>query len=264
MWLSDTSVRRPVLSTVMSLLLMAFGALSFRNLPLRELPDVDPPIVSVETTYIGASAAVVENRVTKPIEDRLAGLEGIHKIVSESSEGISRITVDFELSRDIDSAANDVRDRVSQARDDIPDDADAPEIYKAQSGASPIMWINLSGDQGPLELTDYAERHLVDSFSVVDGVARVILSGAKHYSMRIWLDRVALAARQLTVADVEQALRTQNVELPAGRIESESRDLTVRVERGASRPQGSGCDIGAYESRGLTLATAGGTPCSST
>ncbi|MBK7951502.1 MAG: efflux RND transporter permease subunit [Deltaproteobacteria bacterium] len=237
MWLSDTSVRRPVLSMVMSLLLMAFGALSFRNLPLRELPDVDPPIVSVETTYIGASAAVVENRVTKPIEDRLAGLEGIHKIVSESSEGISRITVEFELSRDIDSAANDVRDRVSQARDDIPDDADAPEIYKAQSGASPIMWINLSGDQGPLELTDYAERHLVDSFSVVDGVARVILSGAKHYSMRIWLDRVALAARNLTVADVEQALRTQNVELPAGRIESESRDLTVRVERGYVTPE---------------------------
>ncbi len=235
MWLSDTSVRRPVLATVMSLLLMAFGALSFRNLPLRELPDVDPPIVSVETTYIGASAAVVESRVTKPIEDRLAGLEGIHKIVSESSEGISRITIEFSLSRDIDSAANDVRDRVSQARDDIPADADPPEIYKAQSGASPIMWINLSGDDyGPLELTDYSERHLVDRFSVVDGVARVILSGAKHYSMRIWLDRVALAARELTVADIETALRTQNVELPAGRIESEQRDLTVRVERGYS------------------------------
>ena len=234
MWLSDTSVRRPVLSMVMSLLLMAFGALSFRNLPLRELPDVDPPIVSVETTYIGASAAVVENRVTKPIEDRLAGLEGIHKIVSESSEGISRISIEFELSRDIDDAANDVRDRVSQSRDDIPDDADAPEIYKAQSSAGPIMWINLSGDLGPLELTDYAERHLVDRFSVVDGVARVILSGAKHYSMRVWLDRVALAARNLTVADVEQALRLQNVELPAGRIESRTRDLTVRVERGYS------------------------------
>jgi multidrug efflux pump len=234
MWLSDTSVRRPVLAMVMSLLLMAFGALSFRNLPLRELPDVDPPIVSVETTYIGASAAVVESRVTKPIENRLAGLEGIHKIVSESSEGISRITIEFGLSRDIDSAANDVRDRVSQSLDDIPADADPPEIYKAQSGASPIMWINLSGDMGPLEMTDYAERHLVDRFSVVDGVARVILSGAKHYAMRIWLDRVALAARQLTVADIENALRTQNVELPAGRIESEQRDLTVRVERGYS------------------------------
>jgi len=238
MWLSDTSVRRPVLAMVMSLLLMAFGALSFRNLPLRELPDVDPPIVSVETTYVGASAAVIENRVTKPIEDRLAGLEGIHKIVSESSEGVSRITIEFELSRDIDSAANDVRDRVSQSLDDIPADADPPEIYKAQSGASPIMWINLSGDDfDPLELTDYAERHLVDRFSVVDGVARVILSGAKHFSMRIWLDRVALAARQLTVADVESALRAQNVELPAGRIESRERDLTVRLERGYVTPE---------------------------
>lgn len=233
MWLSDTSVRRPVLATVFSLMLIAFGALSFQNLPLRELPDVDPPIVSVETTYVGASAAVIENRVTKPIEDRLSGLEGIHKIVSESSEGISRITIEFELSRDIDNAANDVRDRVAMSRDDIPDEANPPEIYKAQSDASPIMWINLSGDEmDALQLTDYAERQLVDRFSVVDGVARVVLSGAKHYAMRIWLDRIALAARELTVTDVENALRTQNVELPAGRIESIERDLTVRVERG--------------------------------
>ena len=237
MWLSDTSVRRPVLATVCSLLLIAFGALSFQNLPLRELPDVDPPIVSVETTYVGASAAVIENRVTMPIEERLSGLEGIHKIVSESSEGISRITIEFELSRDIDNAANDVRDRVSMSRDDIPAEADAPEIYKAQSDASPIMWINLSGeDMDALELTDYADRRIVDRLSVVDGVARVVLSGAKHYAMRIWLDRIALAARQLTVADVEQALRSQNVELPAGRIESTERDLTVRVERGYRTP----------------------------
>ncbi|MCA9502232.1 MAG: efflux RND transporter permease subunit [Spirochaetaceae bacterium] len=235
MWLSDTSVRRPVLATVLSLLLIAFGVLSFQNLPLRELPDVDPPIVSVQTTYIGASASVVENRVTKPIEERLAGIEGIRKIVSESSEGVSQITVEFELSRDIDNAANDVRDRVSMSRDDIPDEADAPEIYKAQSDASPIMWLNLSSpDLDQLELTDYADRRLVDRFSVVDGVARVVLSGAKHYSMRIWLDRIALAARELTVADVETALRQQNVELPAGRIESIERDLTVRVDRGYS------------------------------
>ena len=233
MWLSDTSVRRPVLATVLSLLLIAFGLLSFQNLPLRELPDVDPPVVSVETTYVGASAAVIENRVTKPIEERLAGLEGIRKIESWSREGISRITIDFELSRNIDNAANDVRDRVATSRDDIPDEADPPEIYKAQSDASPIMWINLSGeDLHALELTDYAERYIVDRLSVVDGVARVVLSGAKHFAMRIWLDRKALAARALTVADVEAALRTQNVELPAGRIESQERDFTVRVERG--------------------------------
>jgi multidrug efflux pump len=238
MWLSDTSVRRPVLATVFSLLLIAFGLLSFQNLPLRELPDVDPPIVSVETTYIGASAAVIENRVTKPIEEQLAGLEGIHKIVAESSEGISRITVEFELSRDLDNAANDVRDRVAASRDEMPEEADPPEIYKAQSDASPIMWLNLNGpDLGSLVLTDYADRHIVDRLSVVNGVARVVLSGAKHYAMRIWLDRVALAARELTVADVEDALRAQNVELPAGRIESIDRDLTVRVDRGYLTPE---------------------------
>jgi multidrug efflux pump len=237
MWLSDTSVRRPVLATVFSLLLIAFGVLSFQNLPLRELPDVDPPIVSVETTYIGASAAVIENRVTRPIEDRLSGLEGIRKIVAQSSEGISRITIEFELSRDIDDAANDVRDRVSRARDELPDEADPPEIVKAESDARPIMWLNLSGENmDALELTDYAERRILDRFSVLDGVARVALSGAKHYSMRIWLDRIALAAHDLTVADVENALRTQNVELPAGRLESIERDLTVRVERGYATP----------------------------
>lgn len=238
MWLSDTSVRRPVLATVCSLLLIAFGVLSFGNLPLRELPDVDAPIVSVSTTYVGASASVIENRVTKPIEERLSGIEGIRKIVSESAEGISRITIEFELSRDIDNAANDVRDRVSMSRDDIPADADPPEIWKAQSDARPIMWIHLSGEStDALELTDYADRRIVDRLSVIDGVARIVLSGAKHYAMRIWLDRTALAARQLTVADVEEALRTQNVELPAGRIESLERDLTVRVERGYATPE---------------------------
>ncbi len=249
MWLSDTSVRRPVLATVFSLLLIAFGVLSFQNLPLRELPDVDPPIVSVETTYVGASAAVIENRVTKPIEDRLSGLEGIRKIVAQSSEGISRITIEFELSRDIDDAANDVRDRVSRARGELPDEADPPEIVKAESDARPIMWLNLSGENmDALELTDYAERRILDRFSVLDGVARVALSGAKHYSMRIWLDRVALAAHDLTVADVENALRSQNVELPAGRLESIDRDLTVRVERGYSTPE---------EFRALVLARGG-------
>ncbi|MBW2501041.1 MAG: efflux RND transporter permease subunit, partial [Deltaproteobacteria bacterium] len=149
-----------------------------------------------------------------------------------------QITIEFDLSRDIDNAANDVRDRVAMSRDNIPDEADAPEIYKAQSDAHPILWISLSGeDLDSLALTDYAERYLVDRFSVIDGVARVAVSGGKHYSMRIWLDRIALAARELTVADIERALRTQNVELPAGRIESIDRDLTVRVERGYLTPE---------------------------
>ncbi len=232
MWLSDVSVRRPVLATVLSILLVAFGALSYLRLPLRELPDVDPPMVSVETRYVGASGAVVETRITREIEKRLAGIEGIHTIESQSRQGVSRINIEFELDRDMEAAANDVRDRVSQSLDDLPDDSDPPEIYKRESDAQPIMWLDLSSEtRGSLELTDYAERYLVDRFSVIDGVAQVIVSGAQTYSMRIWLDRIALAARELTVMDVADALRQQNVELPAGRLESAQRDFTVRVER---------------------------------
>ena len=238
MWLSDTSVRRPVLATVLSALLVAFGLLSFRTLPLRELPDVDPPVVSVITEYRGASASVVENRVTREIEDRLAGIEGIRTIEAKSREGVSEITVEFELSRDIEDATNDVRDRVSQSMDDIPKEAEPPQIFKAESDAHPIMWLQLHGDGlDTLALTDYAERRLVDRISVVNGVARVVLSGAKHYSMRSWLDRSALASRQLTVADVAAALRAENVEIPAGRLESRERDITLRLERGYRTPE---------------------------
>ena len=233
MWLSDVSVRRPVLASVLSLLVVAFGALSFARLPLRELPDVDPPMVSVETRYVGASGSVVETRITKEIEKRLAGVEGIHTIQAQSREGVSRIDIEFELERNLEAAANDVRDRVSQALDDLPDDADPPEIYKRESDAQPILWMELQSDTlGSLDLTDYAERYLVDRFSVIEGVAQVLISGSQTYSMRIWLDRVALAARALTVNDVVDALRRQNVELPAGRLESEQRDFTIRVERG--------------------------------
>ncbi len=211
---------------------MAFGILSFANLPLRELPDVDPPTIAVETSYTGAAANVVENRITRLLEDRLSGIEGIRTISSESRDGRSSITLEFVLERDIEAAANDVRDRVSQIVDDIPEEAEPPEIYKADADSDPIMWFNLaSTTQDRLQLTDYADRYLVDRLSVLDGVARIRLSGARRYSMRVWLDRVALAARQLTVVDVESALRTQNVELPAGHLESRQRDFTVRVQR---------------------------------
>jgi multidrug efflux pump len=233
MWLSDTAIRRPVLATVISVLLVAFGVLSFTKLPLRELPDVDPPIVSVQTDYLGASAAVVETRITKVLEDRISGIDGIRTVESSSRDGASRINIEFELSRDIENAANDVRDRVSQVLDRLPDEADPPQIYKTDSDSQPIIWLNLSSDRlDQLQLTDYAERYLIDRFAVLDGLARVRLSGERRYAMRIWVDRVALAARELTVLDLERALRTQNVELPAGRIESVSRDFTVRVARG--------------------------------
>ncbi|MCA9512357.1 MAG: efflux RND transporter permease subunit [Myxococcales bacterium] len=233
MFLSDVSVRRPVLATVLSALVVSFGVLSLGGLPLREMPDVDPPIVSVTTTYPGASAAVIENRITKPFEDQLNGIEGVRTVESTSTDGSSTITIEFELSRDIEEAANDVRERVARAVEDLPDEADPPEVLKADADASPIMWLNLGSEtRDSLELTDYAERYLVDRFAVLDGVARIRLSGERKRAMRIWVDRVALAARRLTVVDLEDALRRENVELPAGRLESQQRDFAVRVERG--------------------------------
>ncbi|UTA49039.1 efflux RND transporter permease subunit [Simiduia sp. 21SJ11W-1] len=232
MLLSDISVRRPVLATVFSLLLVAFGLVAFDRLPLREYPDIDPPVVSIDTRYPGASAAVVETRITKVIEDRISGVEGIKYIESASEDGRSRVTVEFSVERDIDAAANDIRDRVSRVRDSLPREADAPDIQKVDADDSPIIWLNLVSTEMTLpELTDYAERYLVDSFSVLPGVARVRVGGAQSYALRIWLNRQALAAQNLTVAEVEAALRSENVELPAGSIESLERQFTVRVDR---------------------------------
>ena len=232
MFLSDISVRRPVLATVFCLLLVVFGVISFDRLPVREYPDIDPPVVSVESQYPGAAAAVVETRVTQIVEDAISGIEGIRSIESVSRDGISEVTVEFYLDRDLEAAVNDIRDRVSRIFDNLPDEADPPEIYKVDSNSSVIMWLNLVSDRmDGLELTDYARRYLVDRFSVLDGVARVWVGGARRYAMRIWLDNEAMAAQEITVADVEQALRSQNVELPAGRVESTRKEFTVRVAR---------------------------------
>lgn len=232
MILSDISVKRPVFATVISLLLIAFGIIAFDRLPLREYPDISSPIVSVSTDYRGAAAAIVETKVTQLLEDRVSGIEGIKNIESISEDGRSKITIEFKLSRDIDAAANDVRDRVSRVLDNLPEEADPPEIYKVDANEDVIMWLNLSSLRlNALELTDFADRYLVDRFAVLDGVARVRIGGARRYAMRVWLDRQALAARGLTVNDVEEALRSENVELPAGRIESLEREFTVRVAR---------------------------------
>ncbi|MEQ9463577.1 MAG: efflux RND transporter permease subunit [Haliea sp.] len=233
MLLSDVSVRRPVLAIVAAALLCAFGILSFDRLPLREYPDIDPPILNVTTLYPGASAAVVENRITEIIEDRLAGLEGIKTMASSSLDGRSNITLEFELDRDIDNAANDVRDRVARILGELPDEAEPPEVSKSASDEEVIFWAHLvAPGMDALELTDYARRYLEDRFSVLEGVARVRITGEQVYAMRIWLDRNALAARDLTVADVEAAVRAQNVELPAGTLKSVERDFIVRVDRG--------------------------------
>jgi multidrug efflux pump len=232
MLLSDVSVKRPVFASVISLLLVIFGLVAFGRLPLREYPDIDPPVVSIDTRYPGAAANVVETQITQPIEERIAGVEGIAAISSSSEDGRSVVTVEFNTGRDVDGAANDIRDRVAGILDDLPVEADAPEIQKVDSNEDVIMWLNLTSDRlGVPELTDYAERYLVDYFSVLDGVARVRIGGGQRYAMRIWLDRQAMAARNITVADVEDALRAENSELPAGSIESRQRQFTVRVQR---------------------------------
>jgi multidrug efflux pump len=237
MIITDLSVRRPVFASVISLLLIAFGLIAFDRLPLREYPDIDPPVVSIETLYRGAAAAVIETQVTQIIEDRIAGVEGIEFIESASEDGRSTITVQFGIGRDMDAAANDIRDRVSSILSNLPVEADPPQIRKVDSNESVIMWINLASDRLTVpELTDYAERYLVDRFSVLDGVARVFVGGAQNYAMRIWLDRQQLAARALTITDVESALRAGNVELPAGSVESSTRRFTVRIDRAFQTP----------------------------
>ncbi len=233
MIISDLAVRRPVFAAVISLLLLAFGLLAYERLPLREYPDIDPPIVSITTTYGGASASVVERRITEVIEDRVAGIAGIRAIESSSRDGRSDIQIEFGISRDIDAAANDVRDRVSGVLNNLPSGADPPEVQKEESDGQVIMWLNLvSTEMDILELTDYARRHLQDQFSILPGVARVRVGGGLEYAMRIWLDRRALAAHGLTALDIQDALVRENVELPAGQIESADQLFTVRVRRG--------------------------------
>ncbi|MDH5834585.1 efflux RND transporter permease subunit [Luteimonas kalidii] len=237
MKLSDVSIKRPVFAIVISLLLVVLGLMSFTRLTLRELPNIDPPIVSVEVTYPGASAAVVETRVTQILEDALSGIEGINTIESQSRNGRADVTIEFNLTRDIEAAANDVRDRISRVMDRMPDEADPPEISKVEADADVIVWLNMrSTAMDTMELTDYADRYIVDRLSALDGVARVQLGGGQRYAMRIWLDRDAMAARGITASDIEGALLSENVELPAGRIESQDRDFTLRVERGYREP----------------------------
>ncbi|MBA2409074.1 MAG: efflux RND transporter permease subunit [Gammaproteobacteria bacterium] len=232
MLLSDVSVKRPVFAIVINLLLVAFGLFFLSKLTVREYPNIDPPIVGVETTYPGASASVVETKITQLIESQISGIEGVRTIQSTSVDGGSNITIEFNLSRPIDDASNDVRDRVSRVLDNLPEEADPPEISKAEVDASPIIWLVLSSPKlDRMALSDYVERYLLDRFSAIDGVSNARTSGERRYAMRIWLNRKAMAARNVTVDDIEGALSSENVELPAGRLESEEREFTLRVAR---------------------------------
>ncbi|WP_178863385.1 efflux RND transporter permease subunit [Thiomicrorhabdus cannonii] len=232
MWLSDTSVKRPVLATVASLLLLAFGLMAFDRMSLREYPNVDAPIVTIDTEYLGASAAVVESRITKLIENRISGISGIRFIESSSSDGKSQIKVEFSIERDIDAAANDIRDRVSRVSDNLPEQASPPEVEKVDGDDSPIMWFNLNSDQMTVtELTDYAERYLVDRFATLDGVARVRVGGGQSYALRIWLDPKQMALYGINAQDVEARLRQANIELPVGSLQGQQILYTLQADR---------------------------------
>ncbi len=238
MFLPELCIKRPVLATVMSLAIMLIGVISFLRLPVREYPNIDAPIVSVRTVYPGASAEIMESQVTQPLEDSLAGIEGIRTIKSVSREEVSQITVEFLLERDVDAAANDVRDRAARVRGQLPDEAEDPVIAKIEADAQAIMWLAFSSDRhSALEITDYADRVVVDRLQALPGVASVIIGGERRYAMRLWLDRDRMAAYGLTPQDVENALKTQNIELPSGRIESRQREFTVLTESDLRSPE---------------------------
>jgi multidrug efflux pump len=237
MLISDVSVRRPVFAAVISLILLIVGGMSVGSMPVREFPAIERPIVSITTDYRGAASDIVERRVTQVLEDQLAGIAGITKISSVSYDERSRITLEFSRDRDIDGAANDVRDRVSSVLGMLPDEAEPPQISKQDAGAETSMWISVSSEtRSVMEVSDFADRYIVDALSAVDGVARVRNSGMQRPAMRIWIDTKRLAARELTVADIEDALRRENVQIPSGRLESLAREFTLRTNTGFQSP----------------------------
>lgn len=238
MKITDLSVKRPVFAIVINVLLFTFGIVAFSMLPLREFPDIDTPVVSVSTEYTGASAEIIETKITQVLENRISGIEGIKSINSSSRNGRSNITIEFDINRNIDAAANDVRERVSRAADNLPDQVRAPEVSKSDTDGSPIAWFLLnSTTMNSLQLSDYAQRYIVNRISVVDGVSNVIIGGERQYAMKIWLNRSAMAARGITSSDIEKVLNNENVELPAGKIESIDRDFTVRTARSYRSPE---------------------------
>ena len=238
MWISEFSVKRPVTAGVVNAILVIIGLLAINNIPTREYPDVDPSQISVSTTYRGASAQIVERKITKILEDELAGISGIQKINSTSRDGGSSIRIQFNSNRNPDDAANDVRDKVQKIASKLPRESNPPRVLKSNSNADTILYISLSSERRSLiDLTDYAERNLVDRFTTINGVSTVNISGKRTPAMRVWIDREALAARRLTVQDIELALKRDNVELPAGTLESETRLFSLRTSTQLNTPE---------------------------
>ena len=238
MKLTTLAVTRPVVATVLSLLILVLGIAAVLVLPVREYPDIDDPTVTATVIYPGASAEVVEREVTESIEEAVSGIDGVRRIRSSSRDGRARVEIEFSLSRNLDLAAADVRDRISTVRNELPDEAEAPEIAQRSLEAQVVMWIVLTSDTlDRLALSDLADRVLIDPLSTVPGVATVLFGGERRYAMRVHLDLARMAAKGVTALDVEQALRARNLELPAGRIVSDTRELTLRTMTELKRPE---------------------------
>ena len=233
MYLTEVSIRRPVVAWVMSLVLIVFGIFVFTELPVRELPDgLQPPVVQIKVDYKSASADIIDQEVTQLLEDVIGGAEGIKNIDSSSENGSSTINVEFNTDIDLDNAANDIRERVARVVDNLPSEADAPQILKQAAGFSTTMWLALSSSSwSDLELGDYAERYLVDQFSSVKNVGRIRTGGLRDLSVRVWIDPIRLAANNLTIQEVERSLRNENVNLPAGTLEANNIDLTLNLDK---------------------------------
>jgi len=229
--ISEFFIKKPVFCIVLSTFIFLIGFLSLLNLPLRQYPDTEKSIVTIDTVYPGAASTIVETKITEIIENQISGIEGIKSISSVSRDGRSKVTIEFIYEKNINEAANDVRDSVSRILGNLPKDSDSPEISKIDSDSNAIMWLNLtSNEMNQLDLTDYAERYLVDRLSVISGVAKVRISGGKKKSVRVWVDPFLLSQYNLTVREIENVIKSENIEFPAGRIESETRDFTVKLE----------------------------------
>ena len=231
MHISETTVRRPVLAAVISMFLVLLGLVSYDKLSIREYPDIDKPVVTVSTVYRGASAEIVERDITQILEDSLSGISNIKEIKSESKDEISSIRIEFTLSRDMESAANDVREKVSRAIPRLPKDSEQPRVAKSDTDARAILWIGFTSDQlDSIALNDYLDRNIIDRLSILPGVASITVGGERKYAIRIWLDPDKMSSRQITVDDILNAIKKENIEKPAGRLDSTDREISIQVK----------------------------------
>ena len=229
--ISEFFIKKPVFCTVLISFIILIGLLSLNKIPLRQFPDIERSEISIDTIYPGAASNIVETKITEIIEAQISGIDGIESISSVSRDGRSKVTIEFIAEKDINEAANDVRDAVSRILENLPKDSESPEISKIDSDGNAVMWLNLTSDDiTQLELTDYAERYLVDRLSVIPGVAKVRISGGKKKSLRVWLNPELLSKYKISVLDIEKKINEENIEIPAGRLESKFRDFTVKLD----------------------------------